>query len=62
MNRNRLLELAGVQLNEAADDDIHTKAVDLMDDMLSNLNQQAQYGEQGDIIRYIVSKLQGQGH
>lgn len=40
-------------------DDIHTRAIDLVDDMLFELPQDEQYGEKGDILRYILQRLQG---
>ena len=40
-------------------DDIHTRAIDLIDDMLFELPQDEQYGEKGDILRYIMQRLQG---
>ena len=44
---------------EASFDDIPTKAIDMVDDMLAGLHKEAQYGEQGDILRYILTRLQG---
>ena len=39
-------------------DDVHTKAIELVDDMLFNLPEDEQYGERGDILRYILQRLQ----
>ena len=39
-------------------DDIPTKAIDLIDDMLFALPENEQYGERGDILRYILQCLQ----
>lgn len=40
-------------------DDIHTRAIDLVDDLLFELPEAEQYGEKGDILRYILQRLQG---
>jgi hypothetical protein len=40
-------------------DDIPTKAIDLIDDMLFALPENEQYGEKGEILRYILQCLQG---
>ena len=64
---DRLRHLAGlppidktqhVIMEEMSVDDIPTKAIDMIDDMLSGLASDAQYSEQGDILRYILKKLQ----
>jgi len=33
-------------------------AIDYVDDLLAQLDEEAQYGEQGDVLRYILNKLQ----
>ena len=47
------------ELEEASSDDMHTKAIDLLDNMLNA--QQDQYGEQADILRYAIKRLQEVG-
>jgi len=46
---------------EPSMDDVQTKAVDLIDDMLSSLQgaDEEHYGDRGDVLRYILQKLQG---
>jgi hypothetical protein len=39
-------------------DDIPTKAIELIDDALAGLSEEEQYGERGDILRYILQRLQ----
>jgi len=65
---DRLRELAGlppinktqeVIMEMASFDDIPTKAIDMIDNMLAGLNEEQQYGEQGEILRHILTKLQG---
>ncbi len=43
---------------EANIDDVPTKAIELIDNMLAGLKGDAQYSDQGDILRFILSKLQ----
>lgn len=56
MNTERLKELAGMISEDV--DDIPTKAIELIDGMLYNLDKEEQYGERGDILRYILTRLQ----
>lgn len=37
---------------------MHSVAIDYVDDMLAQLNDEEQYGEKGDVLRYIIAKLQ----
>ncbi len=55
MKTNELIE------NEHIDD-IPTRAIDLIDDMLAGLPEEEQYGENAKILMYILSKLQEQLH
>ena len=46
-------------LEEMADEEVmHNVAIDYVDDMLAQLNDEEQYGPKGDVLRYIISKLQ----
>lgn len=64
MDKNRILELAGVEakkvqiLNEVAGDTIQDKAIDWIDDLLAALPEKEQYGEKGDILRFILKRIQ----
>lgn len=40
------------------EDVMSSVAIDYVDDLLAQLDDEAQYGEQGDVLRYILSKLQ----
>jgi len=43
---------------EYDEDVIDSIAIDYIDDQLSQLSNDEQYGEQGDVLRYILSKPQ----
>jgi len=49
--------LTGVPVTENVDD-IPTMAIDYVDDMLDSLGEEEQYGVRGEILRYILSRLQ----
>lgn len=46
-------------MEEIAPDVIHDVAIDYVDDMLAQLSDEEQYNEKGDVLRYILSRLQG---
>jgi hypothetical protein len=56
MNIKEILEDFERQFNQH--DDIPTKAIDWVDDVLDSLSEEDQYGEKGDILRYILQRLQ----
>lgn len=56
MNIKDILEDFEQQFNQS--DDIPTKAIELIDDTLAGLGEEEQYGERGDILRYILTRLQ----
>ena len=58
MNIKQIFEDFETQFNQH--DDTATKAIELIDDTLAGLSEEEQYGERGDILRYILTKLQEQ--
>jgi len=50
----------GDELEEATSDDLHTRAIEMLDDMLSE-PQFDQYGDTADVIRYAIKRLQEVG-
>lgn len=47
-------------IEEATGDDIHTQAIDLLDDMLASSGDDY-YSEKGEILRYAIRRLQEVG-
>ena len=54
-------KLSALEEGEVPLDDLHDKAIDLLDDMLYALPEEEQYGEKGDILRYAIGRLQEVG-